>query len=437
MKKQGLPSTHCITNHPAVSRFVPLSLLLKKTLLLALPLMLIFALALFGYYNQQVTGVEENARKMNQYVNHILSLKLRQILRNIKGDARLLANNPLLPSLFSTPWGNETQLLVEQWVAFSAQKRTYDQLRLLDLHGQEILRINLTPTGATIVPREQLQNKADRYYFKDAMSLAPGEIYLSPLDLNIENQKIEQPIKPMLRIGVPIVNEMDSKIGLLIINYLAEQIMHEIDAYSVLAESHNLLLNQQGYYLHGMDRDREWLFMYPEQDQSKGMFSADYADVWLQLKRRKHDQLVTDQGIFSFQWLSTDDENFNPRLFTRQFAMLSMISSQQLEALKSPYRKAAKVASLVALPTILLFTSLISYFRIRETNAFEHLRNIEANQRLILESVGEGIVGIDASGFLTFANSRAEKLTGYLQSEMLGRPLHSLIHACKDEQTQH
>jgi diguanylate cyclase (GGDEF)-like protein/PAS domain S-box-containing protein len=322
-------------------------------------------------------------------------------------------------------------------MAFSAQKRIYDQLRLLDIHGKEILRINLTPGGATIIPREQLQHKANRYYFKDAMSLPPGEIYLSPLDLNMENRKIEQPIKPMLRIGAPIFNDEGSKMGLLILNYLAENIMHEIDAYSVLAESRNLLLNQQGYYLHGMDSTREWLFMYPQQDQSMGMFSTDYADVWLAMQRTRRGQLVTDQGIFSFHWLSSNDEQTEPGPFTRHFAILSIIDFKQLIALKSSYRQVVLIASLIALPTILLFSALISYFRLRELSAFENLRGIETYQRLILESVGEGIVGIDAHGRLTFANSRAEKLTGYLQSEMLGRPLHDLIHVCNDQHDPH
>jgi diguanylate cyclase (GGDEF)-like protein/PAS domain S-box-containing protein len=38
---------------------------------------------------------------------------------------------------------------------------------------------------------------------------------------------------------------------------------------------------------------------------------------------------------------------------------------------------------------------------------------------------------------LTFANSRAEDLTGYQQNEMLGRTLHSLIQDCFDQQNHH
>ncbi len=38
-----------------------------------------------------------------------------------------------------------------------------------------------------------------------------GEIFISPLDLNIEQGKIEQPLKPMLRLGTLIFDSSDKK----------------------------------------------------------------------------------------------------------------------------------------------------------------------------------------------------------------------------------
>ncbi len=437
MNNQGLLPLSNLPNAQSISRPVPRALLLRKGLLLAIPLIALFSVAILSYYSQQVASVEEQARRLNLYANQDLYLTLQQVLRNIKGDARLLASNPLLPRILSNPRRGDTQLLGLQWTAFSAQKRIYDQLRLLAVDGNEILRINLTPFGAVEVPREQLQNKGRRYYFREAMKLPPGEIYLSPLDLNIENGMIEQPIKPMLRIGIPVTDADGGKLGLLILNYLAANIMHEIDAHNILIDSHSLLLNQQGYYLHGAASDREWLFMYPEHDQKIGRFSTDYPDVWRHISRERHDQLVTPQGIFAYRWISTDEAPASSTAFTRRFIMVSMLSAQQLATMKAPYRRATLGAFLLGFPTILIFAFVLSHFRLRELRTFERLRQIELNQRQILESVGEGILGIDAEGRLSFANTRAEALTGYPQSEMLGRPLHSLIHTCNDHQTQH
>ena len=48
--------------------------------------------------------------------------------------------------------------------------------------------------------------------------------------------------------------------------------------------------------------------------------------------------------------------------------------------------------------------------------------------RLILESAGDGIYGLDAEGMVTFANSVAEQITGWSAEDMQGRTQHSLVH---------
>jgi PAS domain S-box-containing protein len=48
--------------------------------------------------------------------------------------------------------------------------------------------------------------------------------------------------------------------------------------------------------------------------------------------------------------------------------------------------------------------------------------------RLLLESTGEGIYGLDAEGRCTFINPAAAAQLGYRPEEVLGRPMHALIH---------
>ncbi len=46
----------------------------------------------------------------------------------------------------------------------------------------------------------------------------------------------------------------------------------------------------------------------------------------------------------------------------------------------------------------------------------------------ILESVAEGIVGVDADGHVTFVNPAALRMLGYAAEEMIGREVHALVH---------
>ncbi|MBF0416776.1 MAG: response regulator [Magnetococcales bacterium] len=63
---------------------------------------------------------------------------------------------------------------------------------------------------------------------------------------------------------------------------------------------------------------------------------------------------------------------------------------------------------------------------LQETSA--SLAALEERSRLILSSVNDGIVGLDANGVMTFANSAAPSILGYVMDEFIGRSMHELIH---------
>jgi PAS domain S-box-containing protein len=54
--------------------------------------------------------------------------------------------------------------------------------------------------------------------------------------------------------------------------------------------------------------------------------------------------------------------------------------------------------------------------------------DLEERSRLILESVAEGIVGVDATGKMTFVNPAALQNLGYSKDELVGGVLHDLVH---------
>ena len=60
--------------------------------------------------------------------------------------------------------------------------------------------------------------------------------------------------------------------------------------------------------------------------------------------------------------------------------------------------------------------------------AEEALTEAEERGRLLLESVGEGIVGVDEDGRITFLNPAAARLLAYGTEELLGRPVHGAMH---------
>lgn len=58
----------------------------------------------------------------------------------------------------------------------------------------------------------------------------------------------------------------------------------------------------------------------------------------------------------------------------------------------------------------------------------ESLLQAEERNRLILECAGEGIFGLDLEGKSTFVNPLALEMLGYQPQELIGQPMHALVH---------
>jgi two-component system, OmpR family, sensor histidine kinase VicK len=63
-----------------------------------------------------------------------------------------------------------------------------------------------------------------------------------------------------------------------------------------------------------------------------------------------------------------------------------------------------------------------------QREAEEALHLATRQRELILESVGDGIYGIDLEGRLTFVNEAASHILGYTPGQLTGRDVHDLIH---------
>ncbi len=173
-------------------------------------------------------------------------------------------------------------LIQREYLIMVKSKLIYDQIRFIDMSGTEQVRINFNNGKPAAVPSALLQEKQQRYYFKQAIGLQRGEVYLSLLDLNMEHGKIETPAKPMLRFATPCFDRQGNKLGIVVINYLAENLLLRLKAIGTNQLSHSFLLDPNGYWLLGPDENVEWGFMY--EDRKDKTFGNMYPIAWNALK---------------------------------------------------------------------------------------------------------------------------------------------------------
>ncbi len=188
--------------------------------------------------------------------------------------------------------------LAGEYYAFASAKTIYDQIRLIGLDGMELIRINSNGGNFNTVPVDELQNKSDRYYFKEAIGLNKSEVFISSFDLNIEAGEIEFPLKPMIRFAAPVFDEQGEKQGILVLNYLGAKLIHRLNSTFQSKRGHFMLLNSSGYYLFGMSRKDEWGFMF--EDRKDRTFARQYPEAWEQVSAQESGQVLSQGDLFTF-----------------------------------------------------------------------------------------------------------------------------------------
>ncbi len=60
--------------------------------------------------------------------------------------------------------------------------------------------------------------------------------------------------------------------------------------------------------------------------------------------------------------------------------------------------------------------------------AHQFFSELEHQNQLILNAAGEGIYGVNAEGKTTFLNRAAQEMLGWTAEDLLGKPIHDIIH---------
>lgn len=172
-----------------------------------------------------------------------------RFMEQLASEVLYLSASTALDALVETPTEQARMQLESNFAVFATAYPYIYQLRYLNTAGREVVRVDRREDGLVLVPPSALQDKGDRYYFREAMTLAPGQIYVSPLDLNIEHGQVETPERPVVRVATPVADAQGRIRGLLIINLHAELFLRQVQQ---LAQAHGgtaYLFDRAGYYL--------------------------------------------------------------------------------------------------------------------------------------------------------------------------------------------
>jgi len=327
--------------------------------------------------------------------------------------------------------GDETsrRLMIEELESFALQKRLYRAIRYLDLSGQELARVDYQDGTLHVVPRDQLQNKADRYYFRDSLSLAMGELYISPIDLNIEHGSIQIPHEPTIRFSMPAYDSNGIKRGVLVLNYKAELMLRHFDEMLTRSAGHVALLNDQGYWLRSHKKAWEWGFAFGN-DRT---FARSHPAAWQAIKSQDKGQILDDSGMFTYTTIyplkfiggysadEVEDQHIGHHHVDPESYQWKIVSDVPL----SVFYRDLEENLLGALGIAWLILMLLGSFACWQyaVNRIER-RNLRSEVELhakLYETTTEGVLITGPDANIVATNKAFTVITGYTQNEVLGK----------------
>jgi len=234
--------------------------------------------------------------------------KLRNDFRHIVTDLMFFASyNQTHRMLNNLENKDEYRELYNDLYLFSRGSKLYDQIRILSTKGMEILRVNFNKGNPVISQKDQLQFKGNRYYFNETINLKKGNLYISPFDLNIEQNEIEEPLKPMIRFSTPIFNEHGEKRGVFIFNHFGENLIKDIKDLVIHSPGYYMLLNSDGYWIIGRNNEDEWGFMY--EDRKNLTMGNTFPAAWEKIIESESGQFYNTDGLFTFKTIYPNMES--------------------------------------------------------------------------------------------------------------------------------
>ncbi|UTV99473.1 sensor histidine kinase [Marinomonas rhizomae] len=274
--------------------------------------------------------------------------------------------------------------VVDEFTQFARTSKLISQVRWIMPNGQEHIRINSQAGIVTRVPEDQLQNKADRHYVKNAPD-SIQDVYVSSLDLNIENKEIVRPFQPTVRGVVRVKGDIP---GILVVNYDLSKLFELARTFSsdgVYLE----ILDLNGNWVLAADKNLEWGgILYP--DNLSFNIKTHFPAIWQEMDNVDGLERIFDDGrLWSLLKLYIDEEadvqsSQTPSLYFIARSNSDVFSAWRMRLILSIIGGAVALYALIAWLVWRQVTAQFETYRLLQLVQQEKAQAEQANRKLSL-----------------------------------------------------
>ena len=390
--------------------------IIQKFLLIVIPILIIWiGLTSINLLTERKYTISKITNENEIYAKNtdvLVEKYLSEVIENLK----VIRDTNELSDFINLNNQETYQEVTSMIVRIMSNKIDYDQIRYLDLSGNEIFRVENNDRPA-VISKKLLQDKSNRYYFQNTINLDYDEVYISPLDLNVENDEIETPLKPIIRFSTPIFNEQEEVQGVIIINYRADyfvDLILEHQDHEDISDYNFYVLNKNGQYIFNPNEDLNYSYMY---DSTKELsYSTDHAELWNEMFKNNFDGNYTDgKYLYSYYDVLKLSKERNS-IFDESWIIVHEMDISDLFSLSKLFSELFLLRNLVILFLIITLTFAIAYVM----NKLQSKTNELDITMKIANSTNDAIMITDNTTKISYVNKAYEKATGYQANEIIG-----------------
>jgi len=186
--------------------------------------LLVMSITLVHIYFSDEQRITKFKRASTQLAHEKMMI-FNNFFKEKKHSVKAIAKNPYF--IEYSRYGTFKYFNEIMFYTIMEESREYMQMRFIDIKGNEKIRYDREGIAKPPYKADKLQNKANRYYFKDFLGIEKDSIWVSSLDLNMEFGKIEKPYVPVVRIATPLV-EINKIQGIFVVNIFMEDFLKQI-----------------------------------------------------------------------------------------------------------------------------------------------------------------------------------------------------------------
>lgn len=410
---------------------MPMPVLLKRFVFIYLPIVLVLSIALLvSIWVDDQRRIERVSVREDARVSIARDVVAQDFAAALT-DVRLVAQQPLLKLYLDGGPAAPSDQMADYFLALAAETDRYVQLRYLDKDGHELVRVDYNEGEGVVVPTAQLQDNHDLSYVDETLKLAAGEIYVSPMELNIERGQVERPYKPVIRFSTPVYDSAGDKKGMVLLDYAGARLQRRFREAMEGGDPHSaLLLNQDGYWLSSPEPEDEWGYALGRPDLTLARVSP---EVWRALVANDRGTARTSEGLFVYTTVhplahaaraAGKGERTRPIASSTQdyyWKLVSFVPDNVLFSASFYNQTGGRALFALAYVLLAVVSWTLAVVTLRRKRAEEALSKTYEEIEDLYDHAPCGYHSLDGDGLIVRINQTELEWLGYRREEVMGK----------------